>query len=360
MSGSSVENELMQTIKAAEDKFKIVFDLCPAAMAIRTLAELRYVDVNKAWLSTTKFTKEEVIGKTATELNIIDNFLLWSQKNDILKHNSATSEILFRTKLGEARVGLWTFSIIQLNQVLHVLTSLVDITEKKHTEQEMARLESFNVIGEMAASIGHEVRNPMTTVRGYIQLFQRKERFLEYAETFNVILDEIDRANSIITEFLSLAKNKSFNFKLCNLTPIVLGLLPLLKADALRLGCEVGLELKDTPAIFADEDSIRQLILNLVRNGFDAMHAGGFLTIKSYNTWENVILEVKDTGIGIAQELLDKIWKPFFTTKENGTGLGLPVCYRIAQRHGASIAIQSTSEGTSVVVKFKAAENSAC
>lgn len=347
------QDELMQTIQAAEDKFRVVFDLCPAAMAIRTLSELRYVDVNKAWLDIMKFTKSDVIGRTATELDIIDNFILWCQKNDISKCNHDTLEVSFRTKLGELRTGLWTFSVIQFNQVPHVLTSLVDITDKKQTEQKMARLESYNIIGEMAASIGHEIRNPLTTIRGYIQLFQRKDNFLVYTETLDVILSEIDRANSIILEFLSLAKNKSFNFKSCNIGPIVSGLLPLLQADGIRVGCEVELQLRNTPNIYADEDSIRQIVLNLVRNGLEAMSSGGLLTIKIYEQSDRVVLEIKDTGCGIEEHILDKIWQPFFTTKESGTGLGLAVCYRIAERHGAMMSIQSTPKGTSVAVSFR-------
>jgi signal transduction histidine kinase len=204
----------------------------------------------------------------------------------------------------------------------------------------------------MAVSIGHEIRNPMTTIRGYIQLLQRRGKLIEYDDTFNVMLDEIDRADSIIKRFLTLAKNKRFDFHPCDLNSIIFSLKPLLEAEALWRGCRLRVEAGDIPVILADEDAIGQVIINLARNGLEAMQQGGELTIKTYRYCDNLILEVKDTGHGIAENLLDKIWKPFFTTKENGTGLGLPVCYRIVEQHGALLEIQSSSEGTSIKAKF--------
>jgi signal transduction histidine kinase len=204
----------------------------------------------------------------------------------------------------------------------------------------------------MAASIGHEVRNPMTTVRGYLQLFQRKEHFAEHAEQINTMIEELDRANSIITEFLSLAKNKTVNMKIGNLNTVIHALYPLLQADALRRGHEVLISLDDIPNSEFDENEIRQLILNLVRNGLEAMQHEGVVTIRTYTNANRLILSVEDTGVGIQAEVLPKLGMPFITTKENGTGLGLPVCYRVAERHGAKISIQTGNTGTTFIIQF--------
>ena len=102
-----------------------------------------------------------------------------------------------------------------------------------------------------------------------------------------------------------------------------------------------------------DEEEIRQLILNLTKNGFEAMHKGGLLTIKTYNEGDEVVLSIIDEGCGIAFSNLDKIGTPFFTTKENGTGLGLAVCYSIVDRHNATLKFESDQNGTQVIVRFK-------
>ena len=114
---------------------------------------------------------------------------------------------------------------------MHVITN---ITEKKRLDTELARLSALNLVGEMAAGIGHEVRNPMTTVRGYLQLFQRKAEFLPYNDRLVTMIEEIDRANGIITEFLSLAKNKISNMVQGNFNTVVETLFPLMQAAKLQ------------------------------------------------------------------------------------------------------------------------------
>ena len=221
-----------------------------------------------------------------------------------------------------------------------------DVTEQKKYEAEMSRLDRLNIIGEMAASIGHEVRNPMTTVRGYLQWFSQKAIFVDYREQLTVMIEELDRANTIITEFLSLAKDKKVNLESTHLNTIIQSLLPLLQADAFRRGNTIELALGDIPKVFADDNEIRQCILNLVANGLDAMPEGGKLIIGTAKSESQVIMTVRDSGLGIPPEIIEKLWLPFFTTKEHGTGLGLPVCYQIAQRHGATIEVETSLEGT--------------
>lgn len=232
-------------------------------------------------------------------------------------------------------------------------TVITDITERKRYEIEIARLDRLNLVGEMAAGIGHEVRNPMTTVRGFLQLYRKKDSFIEYKENFDLMIDELDRANSIITEFLSLAKNKVVNFTVQNLNTILTNLFPLIQADAIQLDKYINLQLSEIPELPLDEKEIRQLTLNLVRNGLEAMSSGGNLTISTHAEGKELVLSVQDQGKGIAPDILEKIGTPFFTTKESGTGLGLAVCYGIAARHNAVINIKTSPEGTIFLVSFK-------
>jgi len=239
-----------------------------------------------------------------------------------------------------------------------------DISERKLAEKmtkeadekltcELTRLDRLNLIGEMAASISHEIRNPLTTVRGFLQLFQAKNDFARYEEQFDIMIEEIDRANSIITEFLSLAKDRRIDLTPNNLNIIISKLYPLIQADAINEGKIVTLELGEIPNTLLDENQIRQCVLNLVRNGLEAVKDKGIVSLKTYIDDDNIVLEVKDNGEGISQEVLEKLGTPFNTTKDNGTGLGIPICYRIVERHKAKIEIVTNSAGTTFLIKFR-------
>ncbi|MHB8127146.1 MAG: ATP-binding protein [Desulfitobacteriaceae bacterium] len=204
----------------------------------------------------------------------------------------------------------------------------------------------------MAAGIGHEIRNPMTTVRGYLQLLQDRVELQAFKSQFELMIDEIDRANSIITEFLTLAKTKPAETELCNINDLISKLFPLIQADTFTQNMQITFEPGEIPSIYLNTKEIHQLILNLCRNGLEAMKAGGCLTLKTFKDGQNVVLSVKDEGIGIPIENLDKLGKPFFSTKDNGTGLGLATSYNIATRHNAKINIDTGLNGTTFFITF--------
>lgn len=235
----------------------------------------------------------------------------------------------------------------EIDEFTPILNYISEQTEK------MTRLDRLNIIGEMAAGIAHEIRNPMTTVRGLLQFIGNKQNFVSQKENFDLMIKEIDRANSIITEFLSLAKNRAMEFSENNLNDIIHDIYPLLQADALRNNCEINLTLDSIPNISVDPNSIRQLILNLVRNGIDAIQESGFIHIHTQSDGTKVYLSIKDSGTGIPPEIRDKLGTPFFTTKEKGTGLGLAICLRIVERHSATLTIDSDlGKGTVFTIEF--------
>lgn len=227
-----------------------------------------------------------------------------------------------------------------------------DVTARKELEQLTARTEKLNMVGEMAANVAHEIRNPLTTVRGYLQMMSRKPEFNNYKQRFDLILEELDRTNSIISEYLLLAKDKRIELKNCSLNTIINRLFPLIQADASASNVSVNLSLKDIPQLYLDENEIRQLILNLVRNGLEAMTKGGKLTICTRVRKNQVILAIHDQGSGMPDHILENLGIPFFSTKDTGTGLGLPICYRIANRHNATINVKSGNQGTTFFVCF--------
>lgn len=233
-----------------------------------------------------------------------------------------------------------------------VFKALIDITDRRSADRELARLERLNMVGEMAAGIAHEVRNPLTTVRGFLQLLQSKDDTSEYHEFFQLMTGELDRANLILTDFLSLTRDKSIDFELINITKIVTTLAPLLTADAINQDKTINLELEEVPDSLGSENELRQMVLNLARNGLEAIQAGMALTIRTQKLADCILLKVCDQGGGIDPEILDRLGTPFLTTKERGTGLGLAICQNIARRHKALISFQSGKWGTIVSVKF--------
>jgi PAS domain S-box-containing protein len=239
-------------------------------------------------------------------------------------------------------------------QVVGAVEVARDVTERRQMEMEMARLERLNLVGEMAAGIGHEVRNPMTVVRGFLQVLQGKPECKGFSGYFDLMIDELDRANSIITQFLSLAKNKPLLREMYSLNTIIEKLFPLMQADAHKSDKNVDLQLGNIPQLYLDEREMRQLLLNLVRNGLEAMSSGQSVTIKTYCEGVDVVLAVQDQGCGISPDVLAKLGSPFLTTKESGTGLGLSVCYGIAARHGAKIEVLTDSQGSTFLVRFGA------
>ena len=234
-----------------------------------------------------------------------------------------------------------------------VCGTLADITEQKLLEQQLIRLDQLRVVGEMAANLGHEIRNPMTTVRGFLQFLGEKKECYPYRDYFDLMIEELDRADSIIAEYLAIARDRVGNFSSQNINHLVNRLYPLLLTDAARFEQEIRLELSpENPAIQADPNEIRQLLLNLVRNGLEAMEPGGILIIGTRIESGKQILYVQDQGPGIAAGLIEHLGQPFITTKETGTGLGLAVCYNIANRHQAKVEVESNAKGTTFYIYF--------
>jgi len=228
-----------------------------------------------------------------------------------------------------------------------------DITERKRMEGELSRLDRLKTVGEMAAGLGHEIRNPMTTVRGFLQMIGETNDFKQYKEIFDLMIAELDDVNSIITEYLSLAKDKTLYPEQENLNDILMAIYPLISADAIKSDKQVIMKLKTIPDLMLDAKEIRQLILNITRNGLESMDSGGILTIKTYMANHTVVMKIKDQGSGIPDDILDNLGTPFNTTKEQGIGLGLPICFNIATRHNAIIDVDTSPNGTIFWVRFK-------
>jgi signal transduction histidine kinase len=228
-----------------------------------------------------------------------------------------------------------------------------DVTELQRLRDELGKMERLSLVGQMAASITHEIRNPMAVIRGFIQLLNERSQ-KEQQSYFHIILQELDRANGIINDFLSLAQNRIVEKSLCDLHELLDELMPLIWADANMRGQSVELQLCEwLEPLELNVKEIKQLVLNLSRNGMEAMNDKGALRIETMDLPDTVELRVIDNGTGIPPEKLEHLFEPFYTTKANGTGLGLALCLSIVERHRGRIRVESKlGEGTTFAVTF--------
>lgn len=228
-----------------------------------------------------------------------------------------------------------------------------DITEITRLRDEVGRMERLSLVGQMAASITHEIRNPMAVIRGFIQLIQEKSSQSHF-EYFRIIMEELDRTNLIISDFLSLAQNRELKMETTSLHTIINEMIPLLNADANMRGQTVEVELcEDLPLLPLNQREIKQMLLNIARNGMEAMQEKGVLRIKTSFNETHVFMMISDEGVGIPPDKRQHLFEPFFTTKTRGTGLGLPLCLSIAERHNGGIDVESNEgQGTVFIVKF--------
>ena len=224
----------------------------------------------------------------------------------------------------------------------------------------LEKAERLAAMGKLAAGLIHEIRNPLTSVRGVIQLLAEKktpgDREREYLD---VVLSEIDRVNEIIRNFLYLTRLGGFRPVLTRLDGVARDILLVVESQAVLKGIKLQMDFDPgTPEVLVDTEQIKQVLLNLVQNAFQAMPYGGELSVRLYPdaSGEWVVLEVADTGVGIPAEHFSRLGEAFFTTKEDGTGLGLAISYRIIEDHGGKIEVQSEEgKGTRFLVKLPVA-----
>ena len=264
------------------------------------------------------------------------------------------TEIEMKSSVGAmfcAQIVSFPFVLLD-KQTYYYNTAIIDVSNQKRLEEEIQRLDRLNLIGEMAAGIAHEIRNPMTTVRGYLQLYERRSRGQDEVEDIQLMLGELDRANAIITEFLAIGKSKHSKVLSGDVNEIIEAIYPLVQAEAALANKEIVLELfSQLPKVLIDGKEIRQLLLNLVSNALQSMEQGQVI-IRSFVEQEEVVIAIKDQGHGIPDEIKHKIGTPFFTTKDSGTGLGMAICYSIIQRHHGKLDFTTSPKGTTFFIRL--------
>lgn len=217
-----------------------------------------------------------------------------------------------------------------------------DITERKQTEEMLHRQDKPAAVGQLAAGVAHEIRNPLTSMKGYAEFLQLDEEDPQRKEFLDIILDEIDRVNNIVEEFMVLAKPKNVELEEKDIVPILQNIVSLLEFEARKRHVKLHFNAnQDIVQIECDENRLKQVFLNFIKNGIEAMPDGGDLFVRAQVEDNNVEISIQDTGVGIPPEKLKKIGEPFYTTKKEGTGLGLMVSFKIIESHNGKVYIES-------------------
>ncbi len=229
-----------------------------------------------------------------------------------------------------------------------------NITERKQAQELLRKSDRLAVVGQLAAGVAHEVRNPLTALKGFVQLLKQGGS-AEQQRYFDIMSAEIADIESIVEEFLLLAKPQAFAYRLVDMRQLLAYVVDLMEPQAaMSRVCITIFGHVEIPNVYCEEGQIRQVLVNVLKNAIEAMPAGGEVRITAtveQQKW--LAIRVVDEGEGIAPERLPRLGEPFYTTKERGTGLGLMVSYNIIQNHHGSMSIHSELErGTEVLIRL--------
>lgn len=339
--------------RASEDSYKQLIDSLPESVFIHQ--DYKIVYANKATVSMVGATnKEELIGKSIFEfidLNYKDRLL--ERLKQVKKEKRPLNSIEHRIKRLDG--SMFFFEVSSLYIVFGdkeaVLSIGKDITErKKQTEGLLQKSEKLAMLGQMAAGIAHEIRNPLTSIKGFIQLFKSNNIKEEY---FDIVFSELDRINAIVSEFLVLAKPSTAIFVEQDVKVLIKEVVTLINSQLILNNVQIFVEFdSDLPMLSCEKNQLKQVFLNLLKNSIEAMPKGGIIDVKVKEKEEGKIsIQIIDQGIGIPKERIPTLGEPFYTTKEKGTGLGLMTCYRIIESHNGKLTIQSKlNEGTTIEI----------
>lgn len=224
-----------------------------------------------------------------------------------------------------------------------------DVTERKQAEVTMMNAEKLTAVGQLAAGIAHEIRNPLTSLKGFTQMLHETSKG-EKKRYFEIMNGELDRIEMILSEMLVLAKPQATEFKPKRIDLILHEVVTLLSAQAVMKNVTIQTDFeRNAPIVLCDENQLKQVFVNVIKNGIEAMSSGGNLLVQLKKDTDQLCLKFTDEGEGIPEDRIPKLGQPFFTTKEKGTGLGLMVSHKIISAHNGSMEISSKlGEGTTV------------
>ncbi|MEM1506166.1 EAL domain-containing protein [Domibacillus sp. 8LH] len=356
--GSAVDitdrKQVEEALQESEEKYRLIADNMTDLICLLDSSG-HVVYTSPSHTTVLGYPQEELGGdKTIAKMHPEDVEFFQQEVKQIIETNHS-SQVEFRFLHADGRwlliecVG--TPVLGENGAVEHVVMVGRDITEKRKAEELLLKSEKLTVVGELAAGVAHEIRNPLTSIKGFVQLLQQgmiKEEF------FKVIMEEFDRVECIIKEFLTLAKPQEIQLRKININKVLEDVETLLRSEAHLQNVQILHETKQfIPSFMCDPNQIKQVFINLLKNSIEAMPDGGIVHIQSSIEGPNVLITITDNGMGIKEERIQKLGEPFYSNKEKGTGLGLMLCFRIIRQHKGTIVFKSKeNEGTTVEVRL--------
>ncbi|MED0972982.1 ATP-binding protein [Bacillus paramycoides] len=340
----AIEEQLKQQTSELELIFKALPDLCFLTEADGTIIDYKAGSPTKFYVPAETF-----MGKKFYE--VLPSPVAQQFREAIRQVKEKESTVIVEYPL--ALKGSIDFFEARCLPLLHdkIMVIIRDITERKKTEELLNKSDTLAAIGQLAAGVAHEVRNPLTVIKGFIQLFQiNKEDQEKY---FDLMLSEIERIEAILQEFLSIAKTDEIPTEKKNIYKIFENVVSLINTKAIMTNIQVEL-IADSSEIIIEcsENQLKQVFINILQNSIEAMPDGGKISIhmKEMNE-DGVIIDIVDEGIGIPEERIKRLGEPFYSTKEKGTGIGLMLSYKIIDSHQGAISIMSdVGVGTTVTI----------
>ncbi|HFU6604954.1 TPA: sporulation sensor histidine kinase KinB [Bacillus pacificus] len=232
------------------------------------------------------------------------------------------------------------------------------LNENAILRTEMQKSEKLNIVSELAASVAHEVRNPLTVVRGFIQLLESTED-VKNKDYMRLVLAELDRAEQIISDYLNLARPQIEKKEHICLSAQLIEMTTLMSSFAAMQGVYLQVEISESLYTIGDKTKLKQAIMNVVKNGIEAVQGNkGYLKVTAMQKDETIVIRVKDSGVGMTKEQLARLGQPYYSLKEKGTGLGLMVTFSILQAHNGTLEYKSESgKGTEAIIILPAVRN---
>ncbi|MBU5259791.1 PAS domain S-box protein [Bacillus pumilus] len=308
--------------------------------------------LNQAWTQMTGYEIDECLGTMYNQYFDQEERVVQHLLSVIKEHKDAGRvELQLLHKEGKKVWGDVHYKLYfdEHHQFTGGIGTVADITKQKQAKLELERsnqqlqmqAQKLAVAGQIAAGIAHEVRNPLTSVNGFLQLM--KTQYPERTDYFDIIFSEIKRIDFVLSELLVLAKPQAVHFQEVQLHELLEQVITLLKTNAVLSNIDLKQPFKkqDAGAILADANQMKQLFINLIKNAIEAMPEGGSIYIsteKVLNEWK---ITIQDEGKGMSEEDIQKIYDPFFSTKKEGTGLGLTICATILKDHHGRMDVSS-------------------
>lgn len=332
-----------EALKESEEKYRIIAEnTTDLICVIDVYGKINYASPSiKTILG---YEANEQIGKQSFDFFHPDDIDQLTSLLGNLMHTKKPVKLEVRCKHAD---GKWVFLEASVTPVVGEdcrINSIVvvarDITDRKKTEEMLRKSDKLSVLGQLAAGVAHEIRNPLTSIKGFLQLLQSTAT--ENRDYFEIMLSEIDRINGIVSEFMLLSKPQVLNFTLTNISTLIEHVISLIKTQAILMNVQIYYHYQsDLPSILCVEDQMKQVFINLLKNAIEAMPDGGNVYINVKQADNELVISFKDEGCGIPPNRLKTLGEPFYTTKEKGTGLGLMICFKIIENHGGKIHISS-------------------